>query len=99
MNNAKSKILTHFLKGKVAFMPLETIMTIPNELEYLKGLVKLAKSHKDEEAQQVTHVAIPILLITKQVCVNKNQRNKTLHLTIDIQNEPMDGLVDTSVSN
>jgi len=31
-------------------MPLETIMRIPNELEYFKGLVKLAKKRKNEEA-------------------------------------------------
>jgi hypothetical protein len=34
----------------------------------------------------VTHVAIPILPKIKQVCVNKNQWSKTLHLTIEIKN-------------
>jgi len=47
----KSKILTHFLKFKIALTPFETILTIPRELEYLEGLLKLAKRHKDEKTQ------------------------------------------------
>ncbi len=35
---------------------METISIIMGELEYLEVLVKLAKRHKDEEVQQVTHV-------------------------------------------
>lgn len=37
------KILTHFIKGKISLTPLETILIIPGELEYLEGLVKLAR--------------------------------------------------------
>jgi hypothetical protein len=47
MSVAKSKILTHFLKGKISFSPLETILTILGELEYLEGIIKLAKKQKD----------------------------------------------------
>jgi hypothetical protein len=43
ISTAKSKILTHFLKGKITFMPLETIMTIHGELEYFEGLMKLTR--------------------------------------------------------
>lgn len=50
MSTAKSKKLTHFLKGKISFTPLETNLTIPSELKYLEGLVKLARRQKDEEA-------------------------------------------------
>ncbi len=49
ISTSKSKILTHFLKGKITFTPLETILTILGELEYLEGLVKLAKRHKNKE--------------------------------------------------
>jgi hypothetical protein len=38
------------LKRKITFTPLEIILRNPNELEYLKGLVKLARRYKDEEA-------------------------------------------------
>jgi hypothetical protein len=58
MNTTKSKILTHFLKGKISFTPFETILIIPGELEYLEGLVKLAKRWKDEKTQQVIHVSV-----------------------------------------
>jgi hypothetical protein len=72
ISTTKSKILTHFLKGKTTFMPLETIMTIHGELEYIEGLMKLARRHKNEEVQQVTHVVtILVVPIIKQVCVNK----------------------------
>jgi len=43
----KYKILFHFMKGKIALTPMETIIMIPKELEYLEGLVKLAKRRKD----------------------------------------------------
>jgi hypothetical protein len=47
----KSKIFTHFLKGKISFTPFETIITMVGESDYLEGLVKLARRCKDEEAQ------------------------------------------------
>ncbi len=58
MSITKSKILTHFLKCKISFTPLETILIIPNKLGYLEGLVKLAKRWNDEEVQQVIHVYV-----------------------------------------
>jgi hypothetical protein len=83
------------LKGKITSIPLETILKIPNELEYLKGLVKLARRHKDEKAKQFAHVAVvSVLPIIKQICINKNHRGKTLHLTIEIQNGLIEGLMD-----
>jgi hypothetical protein len=48
-NIAKSKMLTHFLNGKISLTLLETITIVLGELEYLEGLVKLAKRLKDEE--------------------------------------------------
>jgi hypothetical protein len=53
-DTTESKIFTHFLKSKISFIVLETILNVPSELEYLEGLVKLAIKHKDEETQQVT---------------------------------------------
>jgi len=46
---ARSKNLLHFMKGWISLTPMEIIMKIPGELEYLVGLVKLAKRRKDEE--------------------------------------------------
>jgi hypothetical protein len=31
----KFKILSHFIKGKIALTPMETIFIIPREMEYL----------------------------------------------------------------
>jgi hypothetical protein len=45
----KSKIMFHFIKGKIFLIPMETIIIIPRELEYLEGLVKLARRRKDVE--------------------------------------------------
>jgi len=43
----RSKILAHFIKGKVSLSPMETILMIPGELEHLESLVKLARKKKD----------------------------------------------------
>ncbi len=45
----KSKILSHFIKGKISFSPMETILMILGELEHLESLVKLARRKKDAE--------------------------------------------------
>jgi hypothetical protein len=47
---ARSKILSHFIKGKISLSPMETILMIPKELEHLESLVKLARRKKDAEA-------------------------------------------------
>ncbi len=36
----RSKILSHFIKGKVSLSPMETILFVPGELEHLESLVK-----------------------------------------------------------
>jgi hypothetical protein len=45
----KSKILSHFIKGKIALSPMETVLMIPGELEHLESLVKLARRKRDSE--------------------------------------------------
>jgi hypothetical protein len=39
----RSKILSHFIKGKISLSPMETILMIPGELEHLENLVRLAR--------------------------------------------------------
>jgi len=48
----KSKILSHFIKGKVSLSPMETILMIPGELEHLENLVKLARRKRDSETTE-----------------------------------------------
>jgi predicted aspartyl protease len=75
---------------------METILNVPNELEYFEGLVKLAKKRKDEETQQVTHITTVFIVPTiKQISINRNHRGKTLHLTIEVHNGLIRRLVDT----
>jgi hypothetical protein len=39
--SVKSRILSHFVKGKVSLTPMEIVMMIPGELEHLENLVKV----------------------------------------------------------
>jgi hypothetical protein len=45
----RSKILAHFIKGKISHSPRETILMIPGELEHLESLVRLDRRKKDSE--------------------------------------------------
>jgi hypothetical protein len=47
----RSKILMHFMKGRISFSPMEMIIIMLGELEYLEGLVKLGRKKKDETRQ------------------------------------------------
>ncbi len=93
----KSKILSHFIKGKIALSPMETVLMIPGELEHLENLVKLACRKKDAElvTDQVSVVSPGPAI--RRVCVNKTNRSKTLHLPVEI-NRYIIGLVDTGAS-
>ncbi|CAN5973453.1 unnamed protein product [Sphagnum jensenii] len=51
----RSKILSHFIKGKVSLSPMETILLIPGELEHLESLVKLARRRRDTESTPTGH--------------------------------------------
>jgi len=44
-SSTRSKILIHFIKSKISLSLKETIFAIPNELEYLKSLVKLIRKN------------------------------------------------------
>lgn len=82
--NIRSKILSHFVRGKISLTPMETILIIPKNLEYLEGLVKLARKRKDvETTQSLVAIVIPTPNI-KKVCINKMNHNKTLHLVVEI---------------
>jgi hypothetical protein len=39
----RSKILSHFIKRKISFSPMEIILMIPRELEHLESMVRLAR--------------------------------------------------------
>jgi hypothetical protein len=94
----RSKILSHFIKGKVSLSPMETILLVPGELEHLESLVKLARRKRDSEAnenQVSTASAVPTL---RRIYINKGHRSKTLHLLVEVNNYIVEGLVDTGAS-
>jgi len=94
----KSKILSHFIKGKISLIPMETILVIPGELEYLEGLVKLVRRRKNAEGQRNQIVVVHSTLVIRKVSVNKIHHNKTLHLAVEINQAMIKGLVDTRAS-
>jgi hypothetical protein len=94
----KSKILSQFIKGKVSLTPMETIFIIPGELEYLKGLVKLARKRKNVENYNHQIATIHQTPAIRKVNVNKAHRSKTLHLGVEINQALIEGLVDIRVS-
>jgi len=77
---------------------MEAIMKIPAELEYLKGLVKLARKRKDEEAGRNQVATIYNTTTIKRIFVNKNYRGKTMHLPVKINNGMIERLVDIGAS-
>lgn len=48
----KSKILFHFIKRNISLTIMETIFIIIGELEYLEGLLKLARRKIDAKGQR-----------------------------------------------
>jgi hypothetical protein len=95
---ARSKILTHFIKGKFSLSPMETILVILGELESLESLVKFAKKNHDENLKSINLTKVEGLVVVRRISVNKNHHNKTLHLLVEISNHLVEGLVDTWAS-
>jgi predicted aspartyl protease len=97
-NSVKSKILSHFIKGKISLTLMEIVLMIPGELEHLESLVKVARRKKDAEAanNQVSMVSVAPTL--RRICINKTHRSNTLHLSIEVNSYLVEGLVDTGAS-
>jgi hypothetical protein len=96
--SVRSKILSHFIKGKVSLTLMETVMMIPGELEHLENLVKVVRRKKDAEAAntQVTMVSsVPTL---RRLCISKTHKSKTVHLSVKVNQCLIEGLVDTGTS-
>jgi hypothetical protein len=68
---ARSKKKLHFMKGWIFLTPMETIMRILKELEYLEGLVKLARRNKDEDTSRNQLTTVNNTPVVKRISVNK----------------------------
>jgi len=95
--SVRSKILAHFIKGKISLSPMETILMIPRELEHLESLVKLVRRKRDSKATENQVSVVSTVLALRKICINKTHRSKTLHLFVEINNY-VEGLVDTGAS-
>jgi hypothetical protein len=82
--SVKFKIFFHSIKGNITLTPMETILIILGELEYLEGLVKLTRRRKDVEGQRNQIIAIHSTPTIRKVSVNKTHYSKTLHLVVEI---------------
>ncbi len=71
-SGTRSKILLHFMKGWISSTPMETIMRIPRELEYLEGSVKLVRRKKNEKTCRNQVATINNTPVVKRIFVNKN---------------------------
>jgi predicted aspartyl protease len=96
--SVRSKILSHFIKGKISLTPMETVMMIPGELEHLENLVKVARKKKDAEAANTQMSMVSIVPTLRRLCISKTHSSKTLHLSIEVKQCLIEGLVDTGAS-
>jgi len=87
-----SKILHHFIKGKIFPSPMETILAILSELESLESVVKLARKKCKEGLKTITKVEGSHVI--QKININKNHCNKMLHSLGEINNNPIEVLVD-----
>ncbi len=94
----RSNILTHFIKGKNPLSPMKTILAILGELEFLESMVKLARNRWDVGLKLVNFAKVERSHSLHKIIINKNHCHKTLHLLVEINNNLIEGLVDTSIS-
>jgi predicted aspartyl protease len=94
----RSKILSHFIKGKISLTPMETELMIPGELQHLESLVKLARRKKDAEVVNDHVSRDSAASAIRRICINKTHKSKTLHLSVEINSYVVEGLVDTGAS-
>jgi predicted aspartyl protease len=94
----RSKILSHFIKGKVSLSLMETILLVRGELEHLESLVKLARRRRDAEINENQVSMVSTVPTLRRICINKSHQSKTLHLFVEVNNYIVEGLVDTGAS-
>lgn len=95
----RSKILMHFMKGRISFSPMEMIITMLGELEYLEGFVKLGRRKKDKTRQtEVQIVGKPNKLHKEVICLNHMGKKISIHLSVEIGDHQVHGLVDVGAS-
>ncbi len=73
-------------------------MRVFGELEYLEGLVKIAKRKKDEETGKIQVATVNNTPTIRRICANKTYQGKTMHLPVEINNGMIEGFMDIGAS-
>jgi hypothetical protein len=94
--SSQSKILTHFIKGKISLSPMETILSILGKFEYLESLVKLTRKKRDESVKTTNLVKLDEIATIRHIYINKSHKSKSLHLLVQVGNNLVERLVDTN---
>jgi predicted aspartyl protease len=96
--SVRSKILSHFVKGKISLTPMETVMMIPGELEHLENLVKVAQKKRDAKVVNTQVSMVSTVPTLRRLCISKTHRSKMLHLSVEVNQCLIERLVDTGAS-
>jgi hypothetical protein len=96
--SVRSKIQSHFIKEKISLTPMETVMMVPRELEHLENLLKVARKKKDAEAGNTQVSMVSVVPTLRRLYISKTHRSKTLHLSVEVNQCLIEGLVDTGAS-
>lgn len=94
----RSKILNHFIKGKISLSLMETILAILGELKSLKSLVKVARKKHNEGLKIINLIKVKRSYVVWKININKSHHSKTLHLFVEISNNLIESLVDIGAS-
>jgi hypothetical protein len=88
----RSKNISHFIKGKISFILIETMFSILRKLEHLEILVKLAKHKIVKVVKIIGETNLP------KLCIHKTRNGKMMHLSMEVHNHVVEGLVDIGAS-
>jgi hypothetical protein len=94
-DSTKSKIIIHFIKRKISLLPMGTIFSTPNELEYFESLVKFTRKKHNDNTITTNVIGVERMLTIHKIWINKSHRNKILHLLVEINNNLIEGFMDT----
>jgi hypothetical protein len=76
---------------------METILSIPGELEYLENFVKFAQKKRDDNLNSTNLIKSYDAPTIHRIC-NKSHRNRILHLLVGVGNNLVEGLIKTRAS-
>ncbi|CAK9874053.1 unnamed protein product [Sphagnum jensenii] len=84
--SVKSKILSHFVTGKISLTPMETVMMIPRELEHLENLVKVAWRKKDTKTTNTQVSMVSTVPVSHGSCSGPRARMTFMVVDTDSYN-------------